>query len=296
MPIWIPLTIAAAFAQNIRSVLQKRLTAELSTSGATYCRFVYAVPFALAYATIMTRDEPTMVIGASFFAYCIVGGMAQILGTLCLVAAFSYRNFAVATGYSKTETVQTACFGILILGDAVSTGAAIAILISLVGVVLVSLGPRSASDDTPSGRPALLGLASGAAYGVAAVSYRAASLDLALERAAVSASVTLATVITLQTLVMGAYLLLRNRDELRRVISGWRPGIWVGATGMAASVGWFTAMTLQNAAYVRALGQVELLFSFLSSSLLLGERTTRREMGGLVLLLVGVVALVLSET
>ena len=35
------------------------------------------------------------------------------------------------------------------------------------------------------------------------------------------------------------------------------PALGIGACGMLASVGWFTAMTLQNASYVRAVGQVE---------------------------------------
>jgi drug/metabolite transporter (DMT)-like permease len=299
MAAWIPLTIFAAFAQNIRSVLQKRLTANLSTAGATYCRFIYAVPFAVAYAAFMTSGEATLSLTTAFFGYCTVGGIAQIAGTTCLVAAFSYRNFAVATGYSKTETVQTALFGIVILGDVVSAPAAVAIVVSLVGVVLVSFDPNPDDNDgfgALVSRPALLGLGSGAAYGVAAVSYRAASLELGLERAAVAASVTLVCVIVFQTLAMGAYLALRDRAELVRVVRGWRSGIWVGAAGMAASVGWFTAMTLQNAAYVRAVGQVELLFSLLSSSLLLGERSTRREIVGLILLMFGVVALVLSES
>jgi hypothetical protein len=37
---------------------------------------------------------------------------------------------------------------------------------------------------------------------------------------------------------------------------------------MLASAGWFSAMTLQNAAYVKAVGQIELVFAFLASRLL----------------------------
>ena len=47
--IWIPLTIAGAFFQNLRSALQKHLKAHLSTAGATYVRFFYAWPFAIIY-------------------------------------------------------------------------------------------------------------------------------------------------------------------------------------------------------------------------------------------------------
>ena len=47
--LWIPLTIGGAFFQNLRSALQKHLKAKLSTGGASYVRFLYALPFALLY-------------------------------------------------------------------------------------------------------------------------------------------------------------------------------------------------------------------------------------------------------
>jgi len=49
MELWIPLTIGAAFFQNIRSAMQKHLKGELSTLGAAYVRFIYAWPIALLY-------------------------------------------------------------------------------------------------------------------------------------------------------------------------------------------------------------------------------------------------------
>ena len=45
--LWIPLTIAGAFFQNLRSALQKHLKSRLSTAGASYVRFFYAWPFAV---------------------------------------------------------------------------------------------------------------------------------------------------------------------------------------------------------------------------------------------------------
>ena len=44
--LWIPITVVAAFMQNLRSALQKHLKAKLSTGGATYVRFLFALPFA----------------------------------------------------------------------------------------------------------------------------------------------------------------------------------------------------------------------------------------------------------
>jgi hypothetical protein len=44
--LWIPVTIWAAFAQTIRNAVQRGLTAELGTLGATLVRFLYGLPFA----------------------------------------------------------------------------------------------------------------------------------------------------------------------------------------------------------------------------------------------------------
>ena len=46
MAVWIPITIAAAFIQNLRFMLQKHVRgASLSTGGATFARFVFSFPF-----------------------------------------------------------------------------------------------------------------------------------------------------------------------------------------------------------------------------------------------------------
>jgi drug/metabolite transporter (DMT)-like permease len=61
------------------------------------------------------------------------------------------------------------------------------------------------------------------------------------------------------------------------------------------SAGWFTAMTLQNAAYVRAVGQVELIFTLIVSRYGFGERPTLREFGGIMLVAGGVIVLLVGR-
>ncbi len=60
---------------------------------------------------------------------------------------------------------------------------------------------------------------------------------------------------------------------------------------MLGSVGWFTAMALQNAAYVRAVGQVELIFTFLTSVIVFKEKVTVNEVFGTVLIVGGILVL-----
>ena len=63
--------------------------------------------------------------------------------------------------------------------------------------------------------------------------------------------------------------------ELTRVVRGYRSARSVGLSGMLGSAVWFTAMTLENAAYVRAVGRIELVFALAASVLFFRERPTR---------------------
>jgi drug/metabolite transporter (DMT)-like permease len=297
--LWIPITIGAAFFQNLRSALQRHLKGRLSNAGATFSRFAYAAPLAVAYALALAAlsAEELPRPNGTFVLYAVAGGLAQITATALLLYSFSFRNFAVGTTYSKTETVQTAIFGILILGDPLSLGAALAIVISLAGVLAISVASTRMSLSglltSWTGKPALIGLASGAFFGISAISYRGASLSLGAGGFLIRAAYTLACVTVFQTLVMAMYMRAREPGQLTLVLRAWRVAAWAGVTGMIASAGWFTAMTIQNAAYVRALGQIELVFTFAAAVFFFHERPNRTEVVGIGLVIAGLLLLVL---
>jgi uncharacterized membrane protein len=81
---------------------------------------------------------------------------------------------------------------------------------------------------------------------------------------------------------------LKELGQLTAVFKAWKVAGIVGLTGMLASVGWFTAMTIQNAAHVRALGQVELLLAFMTSLVIFREKVNSIEIAGIVLLILGI--------
>jgi len=295
MDLWIPVTIAAAFFQNLRNVLQKSLKGRLSTWGATASRFVYAAPLAVLFFAVLSgvTGEDTGPPPGAFFAYGMAGGMAQILATGLLISLFSHKNFAVATAFTKTEPLQTAVFGIVLLGERLSGGALVAIVISLAGVVLVSLPGGDGPERWKLDRRVWTGVLSGGLFGLSAVAYRGASLSLAEGSVILRASATLAFVTVFQALAVLAWLAWRERGQVTRLVQAWRTAALVGVSGMLGSLGWFTAFTLENAAHVRALGQVEVIFTLAASILFFREKVTAREMAGVLLVAAGVVALVL---
>jgi drug/metabolite transporter (DMT)-like permease len=248
---------------------------------------------ALVYSGLRGLELPGL--PPLFWTYAIVGGLAQILATMCVVALFAERAFAIGITFKKTEVMLTALVGFVVLGEAVSAGALLAIAVGFVGVVILSDPPDATGNwRRLLNKGAALGVASGALFGVSAIGYRGASLELASADPFQRAAITLMCVTLFQTVAMAIWLHLRERGEIGRVLASWRISGLVGLTSMLGSLAWFTAFTLQNAAYVKALGQIELVFSFLASTFLFGERTTRREVFGVLILVLSVLILVLT--
>ena len=298
MELWIPITIGAAIAQTLRFMLQKRLRGmALSTAGATFARFIYSSPLvavsAITYAMGTGQGLPEL--PSAFWPYALAGGASQILATMCVVALFSHRNFAIGITFKKTEVLLSAFFGFLILGDTFTLLTIIAMLIGLVGVLLLSDPPGGVGrwHQRVFNRATALGLGAGVLFGISGNGYRGASLSLGDGDVFYRAIITLAIVTALQTIAMALWLAWRERGEIGRVIASWRVAGLVGITSMIGSICWFTAFTLQNAAYVNAVGQIELLFSLMIGAFVFGEKIGAREWQGLLLLTFSIVMLVL---
>ncbi|MDX8351005.1 DMT family transporter [Cognatiyoonia sp. IB215182] len=295
---WILITLGAAAAQTLRFMLQKHLKAtQLSTAGATFARFIYSAPLVAVIATLYatTTGQGAPQVPAQFWPYMLAGGTSQILATMCVVALFMHRNFAVGITFKKTEVLLSALFGFLILGDVFTGWAIFAMCVGLAGVLLLSDPPGGTGPwhQRIFNRATALGLGAGILFGISGNGYRGASLSLGDGDVFYRAIITLAFVTAFQTLSMAAYLAWRERGQITTVLRAWRVAGLVGLTSMVGSICWFTAFTLQNAAYVNAVGQVELLFSLLIGAFVFGEKVTAREWQGLTLLTASIIILVL---
>ena len=294
--LWIPITIWAAFAQTIRNLAQKGLTASLGALGATLVRFLYGLPFALLwlFGVKVFANAAWPNLSLAFLGWACLGSIAQIFATALLLRVMAERNFALGVAYSKSDVIQSALFGYVFLGDLLSTGAGIAMLFGTLGVLLLSPPDREhpfrALLTSWTTRSALLGLASGTCFALSALGFRGAALALPDTSFLMAAAVTLAMAQTLQTLALGGWLLARDPEVVAGSLRAWRPSLLAGFMGAAASVGWFTAMAIEPAAHVRALGMIELVFSYMVSLRLFRDKLTSLERAGLLLLAIGLVA------
>ena len=211
LELWVAFTIAGAFLQNLRSFAQRYLTASLSIHGSSYVRFLYALPVAWMFS-FFWLEGPLPELTAAFWLYVVAGATSQMFATSALIAAVSGSQFAVGTAMSKTESVQATFFGLLILSETMSLLNFVGILISLLGAFLVTgvLGSRSIEKDN---RAVPLGLLAGSLFALCSVCFRGATLELESDSLVVlspfsRAIVTLTVALTLQTILMGVFLVI----------------------------------------------------------------------------------------
>jgi drug/metabolite transporter (DMT)-like permease len=272
--------------------MQKELTATLGTVGATHVRFLFGLPFALLFLAVVLAAThlPVPELNAMMIAWTVAAAITQIAATALLLAVMQQRSFVVTTAYVKTEPVQVAIFGLAFLGDQVTPGLALAILIATAGVLLVSW-PRSTSSEVFSWKPAALGIGSGALFAIAAIGYRGGIRALDTPSFVVAATTTLVVGLVIQTAMLTVYLVLADRKVLIAIFRAWRPSLFAGFMGAFASQMWYLAFALETAAKVRTLALVEILFAQLVSRNLFKQSLASREAMGIGLIILGVVFL-----
>ena len=294
-PLWLPVTLAAALFQCWRTALQQRLRGQLSVNGAAVVRYLYGVPVGavLLGFWLLASGGGLPAPDSAFLPLCVAGGLAQILGTNLLIMAFGYRGFAVGTAYAKTEAVQGAVLALILLGERLTPLAWTGIGIGLCGVLWLSLAGRRVTAREvlrATAQPAALcGLAAGTGFAFSAVLIKAANTSLSGDDAVLRALATLVVINLLQTAMQGGWLLAREPQQVGAVFATWRSSARVGALSACGSACWFTGFALAPVALVRAVGQVEILFTLLFSRFYLGERPSRGEVAGALVLVFGVV-------
>jgi drug/metabolite transporter (DMT)-like permease len=291
--LWIPFTLLGAAGQVVRNAMQRGLTAQLGTLGATHVRFLFGFPFSLVFLGLvlavngdrLTWPDP------GFWPWLVVGGMTQIFGTALMLMAMNDRSFVVTTAYLKTEAIQAAIFGFVFLSDHLTALKVAAIVIATIGVVITALRPGGMKGGGNL-KPTMLGLVAAAFFALSAVGYRGAILNVTGASFVTAASLTLVATLLMQTLVLSVWLIVRAPGTMTAIFRLWKPSMFAGFTGSLASLFWFLAFALTAAANVRTLALVEVLFAQGVAYYSMKQALSLRELGGIALILIGVAMLV----
>ena len=303
--IWITAAIFAAACQTARSAFQKNMIPRLGEYGAAYIRFCYALPFTsliwLIWINIPGNSIPTL----SFYSIilCFLGSIFQILFTYVLMKVFSHKSFAAGIAFSKTEVILIAFLEVVILNVFFSFQLMIGITLGVLSVLFLSYARKAKSIletiklllNSVSSLGTLIGLLSGLLLAASVVTFRMSIISIdgpLLDRSLFISFIA----IIFQTILVGLYLFLFKKDQLFAVIKFWRPSLPAGLCGTGATFGWFVAFGLTTAAEVRAVGQIELIFSILISIIFFREKIRKTELFGIILLGISILIIIFQKT
>jgi len=296
---WIIVTVFAAFFQNLRSGIQKNLNKEISLVASTYVRFIFCLPFAfILYILYFQGFEffHETLQQKNFLLYILLASIAQIFFTFLLLYSFQFSNFIVGTTLSKTEVVQIAILETLILKDSFNFWTIVGIVISTIGVLVFSTKNKDMIIKNLSSKSTLVGLACGFLLASSVTFYRAATLSLInFDSKFEMALSTLFIGVLIQSFILTIYLLYFEKSEFKKMYQNKFQCIAAGFCGFVTTLSWFYAFALVQAAIVRAVGQIELLFSYIASRYYFKEKIKFIEIIGIIIFAIGVVVILLVK-
>ncbi len=288
---WVFWTLIAATMQAVRTAGQKQLSLSVSPLGTTMVRYLFGLPFAVVYLIVLLADRVGLPpVNATFLIAGFLAAILQIVATVLLIRLFALRNFAVGSTYIRTEVLLTALIGFSVFGEEIVLMGWAAILIAVAGLVMINVA-RTGGLNGLWDRSALYGLGAGLSFALTSLLIRRASLSFGIDDSMLTAAMTLVYMVLLQTAMTVLVISATAREQFGRVLNAWRPCLFIGVTSVAGSIGWFTAMTLELASYVKTLGQIEFLLTFAIGWYYFRERPLPLETIGMVLIVVGVIVL-----
>ena len=279
---WVFFTLGAVVMQTFRNALQSKLSANISTSGVTLARFLFAPPIALVYLLLLYAFSNQILpeFTAKFAVIVVVAAVMQIAATSLMVVLFKQKNFAVGAGLAKSEALVAGVLGTLFFGSQLSLFGWLGILIGGAAVFVLSGGGRKGELSL---KTFFIGLACGSCFALTSLFVREASqlLNVPFPH---SAAWVLLWVLCIQTSLLVSYIAVKDKSTFVALKNNAKMTLATSATSCLGSICWFSAMALQHVAYVKTLGQIEVLFTILVATFWLKSQVKKHELIGLLLI------------
>ena len=299
--LWIAASVAAALCQALRYAALKELNKHLSTLVSTYVRILFSFPFQILYVTavLMAMGAGFPELNARFLLFSAITAVGQFLGTAMMIRLFQLGNFAVGTMLTKSDVVLTALIGTALFSENISNLGWVAILVTVVGVLVISAGRMPATAWRAGeigllgllfGKATRLGLTIGLVNGVCYLFLKEAmtALDPATP-AVIRAAMAGAAMTTFSVIILGGWLLITEREGLARIPQYPGLGWFLGIMSAVGTIMWYLATVWANASYVASVAQVQVVFSLALSRYWFGEAIRPMELVGIATILLGVV-------
>ena len=296
---WIVTSVMGAFFQNARSSIQKKLNTEMSLMASTYVRFAFSLPILFVVFFIYFGNFNYFIISvqnSNFITYVILASVLQISFTLLFLYLLKFTNFLIGTALSKTEVIQIAFFEFIILKDYLNFYALLGIMISTIGVIIFSTKDLKNIINGFFSKSTVVGLLCGTLLALSVVFYRGSMEFLEFTNKNFDRTLlTLFAATIIQTSLITFYLLLFEITEFKKIKSNIKLSSLAGFFGFSATISWFYSFSLVQAALVRAVGQIELLFSYVSSRFMFKEKIRYIEIFGIIIFIFGLILVIFNK-
>ncbi len=256
--LWVFATVLATALQVARNALQRGLIGDAGPWGATLVRFLFGLPFSIAFtllaaAVLHGRLHPQT--PPAYWIDALAGAVTQVVATSALLVAMRRAGFAVGTTLQQSSLPLAAILGLFIFHDTLSPLGWGGVAVTTVGLAILTWPKKAGEGQLASG--ALFGLISGLCFGFSLNAYRHAARLLEPHHPLFAAVATVTLTQAAQSAALVAYLAWRHPWALRAVATGWRQSLGAGFCGAAASALWLLALALAPAASVRAVAVIE---------------------------------------
>ena len=276
----------AAFMQAWRNAFQKQLSTTVDVYGVTLARFIFALPLALIYISCLYHFQPlteSVHFNLRFAIYVLIAALSQIAATALMVQLFKQKNYAIGVGLAKSEAVLAAIIAVVFLSDHLSLLGWFGVAVGGFAVFLMSKGRDFSDFSVPT---LCIGIGSGLCFAITSLLVREASLELTNLPFIHRAAWVLLMVIGTQCFLLLMYLGIFRRATLWAMWQRIGLTFRVSLCSFLASLGWFSAMSMQSVPIVKTLGQVEIIFSMLISAYFFKEKLARAEHLGILLVVI----------
>ena len=279
---WIFFTLSAVVLQTFRNALQSKLSVNVTTSGVTLARFIFAPPIAAVYLALLYFFSNQIIpeFSAKFAFIVSLAAALQIAATALMVILFKQKNFSVGAGLAKSEALFAGVIGSVFFASHLSLLGWLGIIIGGLAVFVLSGGGRKGGLSL---KTVGIGLACGCCFALTSLFVREAS-HMLLVPFPHSAAWVLLWVLCIQTVLLVVYISIKNRQTFTVLKQHGKLTLATSLTSCFGSICWFSAMALQHVAYVKTLGQVEVLSTMLIAVFWLKNSVKRHEIVGLLLI------------
>ncbi len=265
----------AALLWGLSAVVVSRSTRIIGAQQVVSWVLVLGLVMVAPIALLTDRPEH---LSASALGWAVLAGVTANVGLLLLYMALHIGKVGVVTPIASTEGAIAALLSVVVLGESLGAAVGATLIVIVIGVVIVTLnGSRSDLHL----RASLTAVAAAVLFGVGLLATARAGNDLGPYW-----TLSISRVVAIAIIVVP--LLVRGRLP-------WPRGAWlmVSFSAMCEVVGLscFVLGSQRSVAITAVLGSQYAAVAAIASFFILGERMSRRQVAGAVLIVAGVAVL-----